>query len=276
MTVEWREVSDATRRQDPRGYRAAGSRSPCSVPRATGCASPLAVRLCRFAPSSLMRCVLPHAPSPSFVLGWPTPRTPLPARYDQPRLGILLVNLGTPEAPTAAAVRPYLKQFLSDPRVVEIPRALWWLILNGIILNTRAAPIRREVRQDLDRRGLPAQGAHRTAGPAAARLPGRADDRPRWRWNGRCATASRPSRRSCAPARAGVRPGAGHPALSRSTPPAARAAPTTRCSPRLARTCATCRRCAWSSTSTITPATSRRWPRASRTTGRPTAARTSW
>jgi protoporphyrin/coproporphyrin ferrochelatase len=53
------------------------------------------------------------------------------------RIGILLVNLGTPAAPTKQALRPYLKEFLSDPRVVEIPRALWWLILNGIILNTR-------------------------------------------------------------------------------------------------------------------------------------------
>ena len=51
--------------------------------------------------------------------------------------GVLLVNLGTPAAPTAQAVRPYLKQFLGDPRVVEIPRLLWWLILNGIILNVR-------------------------------------------------------------------------------------------------------------------------------------------
>lgn len=59
-------------------------------------------------------------------------------RHDNVRkVGILLINLGTPEAPTTKAVRPYLKQFLSDPRVVEIPRALWWLILNGIILNTR-------------------------------------------------------------------------------------------------------------------------------------------
>jgi ferrochelatase len=53
------------------------------------------------------------------------------------KTGILLVNLGTPDAPTAEAVRPYLKQFLSDPRVVEIPKAVWWLILNGVILNTR-------------------------------------------------------------------------------------------------------------------------------------------
>ena len=54
-----------------------------------------------------------------------------------PRLGVLLVNLGTPDAPTPKAVRRYLKQFLSDPRVVEIPRLVWWPILNGIILNTR-------------------------------------------------------------------------------------------------------------------------------------------
>jgi ferrochelatase len=54
-----------------------------------------------------------------------------------PRVGVLLVNLGTPDAPTPAAVRRYLKEFLSDPRVVEIPRLVWWPILNGIILNTR-------------------------------------------------------------------------------------------------------------------------------------------
>jgi protoporphyrin/coproporphyrin ferrochelatase len=53
------------------------------------------------------------------------------------KTAILLVNLGTPEAPTAPAVRRYLKQFLSDPRVIEIPRAIWWPILNGIVLNLR-------------------------------------------------------------------------------------------------------------------------------------------
>jgi len=53
------------------------------------------------------------------------------------RTGVLLVNLGTPDAPTAAALRPYLKQFLSDSRVVEVRRLIWWPILNGIILNTR-------------------------------------------------------------------------------------------------------------------------------------------
>ena len=53
------------------------------------------------------------------------------------RVGVLLVNLGTPEAPTASALRKYLKEFLSDPRVVEIPKLVWWPLLNLIILNTR-------------------------------------------------------------------------------------------------------------------------------------------
>lgn len=60
--------------------------------------------------------------------------------HDQaPTIGVLITNLGTPAAPEKAALRPYLKQFLSDPRVVEVPRVLWWLILNGIILNIRPA-----------------------------------------------------------------------------------------------------------------------------------------
>jgi ferrochelatase len=55
------------------------------------------------------------------------------------RCAVLLVNLGTPAAPTAGALRTYLRQFLSDPRVVEIPRIVWAPILHGIILNTRPA-----------------------------------------------------------------------------------------------------------------------------------------
>ena len=55
------------------------------------------------------------------------------------RTAILLCNLGTPDAPTPAAVRRYLAEFLSDKRVVEIPRLLWLLILHGIILRTRPA-----------------------------------------------------------------------------------------------------------------------------------------
>lgn len=57
----------------------------------------------------------------------------------RPRTAVLLVQLGTPAAPTAAALRPYLAEFLGDPRVVEIPRLVWWPILHGIILRTRPA-----------------------------------------------------------------------------------------------------------------------------------------
>jgi ferrochelatase len=55
------------------------------------------------------------------------------------KTGVLLIQLGTPDAPTAAAVRRYLRQFLGDPRVIEAPRLLWWLILNTQILPTRPA-----------------------------------------------------------------------------------------------------------------------------------------
>ena len=55
----------------------------------------------------------------------------------QPVTGILITNLGTPDAPTPAALRRYLAEFLSDPRVVESPRLLWWLILHGVILRIR-------------------------------------------------------------------------------------------------------------------------------------------
>ena len=52
-------------------------------------------------------------------------------------IGVLLVNLGTPDAPTPQAVRRYLGQFLSDRRVVEVPPLVWQPILRGVILNTR-------------------------------------------------------------------------------------------------------------------------------------------
>ncbi len=53
------------------------------------------------------------------------------------RIGVLLINLGTPDAPDARAVRRYLKEFLSDPRVVEIPQLIWQPILRGAVLTTR-------------------------------------------------------------------------------------------------------------------------------------------
>lgn len=53
------------------------------------------------------------------------------------RIGVLITNLGTPDAPETPALRTYLREFLSDPRVVEVPRLLWWLVLNGVILRIR-------------------------------------------------------------------------------------------------------------------------------------------
>ncbi len=71
---------------------------------------------------------MPFAPEPPFEHGQAAPRT-----------AVLLCNLGTPDAPTPAAVRRYLAEFLSDQRVVEIPRLLWLAILHGVILRTRPA-----------------------------------------------------------------------------------------------------------------------------------------
>ena len=62
-----------------------------------------------------------------------------PFRHGQaPVTGILLCNLGTPDAPTTGAVKRYLREFLSDPRVVEIPRAVWLPLLHGVILPFRS------------------------------------------------------------------------------------------------------------------------------------------
>ncbi len=61
------------------------------------------------------------------------------ALEDTGKVGVLLTNLGTPDAPETGALRRYLREFLSDPRVVEVPRLLWWCILNLIILRVRPA-----------------------------------------------------------------------------------------------------------------------------------------
>jgi ferrochelatase len=74
---------------------------------------------------------------------------------DQLKVGILLANLGTPDAPTAAALRPYLRQFLSDTRVVEIPRAIWWFILNCIILVIRPKKSAEKYAQVWTKEGSP-------------------------------------------------------------------------------------------------------------------------
>ncbi len=65
-------------------------------------------------------------------------KNPTQFRHDTPEcLGVLLTNLGTPDSPSPSDVRRYLKEFLWDHRVVEIPRIVWWFVLNLVILNTR-------------------------------------------------------------------------------------------------------------------------------------------
>jgi ferrochelatase len=69
--------------------------------------------------------------------------------------GVLLVNLGTTEAPTKEAVRRYLAEFLWDPRVVEMSRPLWWLILHGVILRFRPAKVARAYKSIWTEQGSP-------------------------------------------------------------------------------------------------------------------------
>ncbi len=76
--------------------------------------------------------------------------------------GILLINLGTPAEPTPSAVRKYLKEFLSDPYVVEIPRALWWVILNFFILPKRSKESAKRYASVWTREGSPLR-AHTVA-----------------------------------------------------------------------------------------------------------------
>lgn len=95
-----------------------------------------------------------------------------------PKVGVLLVNLGTPDAPTTSAVKRYLKQFLSDRRVVEIPPLLWQPILRGIILNTRPQKSAKAYAKVWTEKGSPL--AFFTAGQAdalQARMEGIADVR---------------------------------------------------------------------------------------------------
>jgi ferrochelatase len=84
-----------------------------------------------------------HQSTPSFELELPV------------STGVLVVNLGTPKAPTTGAVRRFLRQFLSDPRVVDYPRLLWWLILNLVILVIRPARSARAYRKIWTEQGSP-------------------------------------------------------------------------------------------------------------------------
>jgi ferrochelatase len=88
------------------------------------------------------------------------------------KLGVLLINLGTPDAPEARAVRRYLAEFLSDPRVIEIPKLAWKPILHGVILRTRPRKSAEAYNQIWTNEGSPLRViAHRQAEALRARLP---------------------------------------------------------------------------------------------------------
>ena len=74
---------------------------------------------------------------------------------EQPPRGLLVVNLGTPDAPTAEAVRRYLREFLGDPRVVRLPKPLWWTILNLFVLPRRSPRSAEAYRKVWGERGSP-------------------------------------------------------------------------------------------------------------------------
>ena len=84
-------------------------------------------------------------------------KEPPHAHGTPPKIGILLINLGSPDAATPGAVRTWLREFLSDPYVVEIPRPVWWLILNLFVLTTRPGASARRYAQVWTREGSPLQ-----------------------------------------------------------------------------------------------------------------------
>ena len=77
-------------------------------------------------------------------------------RHDAPPCtGILVANLGTPEAPTPEAVRRFLREFLADPRVIELPRWLWLPVLHGLILPLRPRKVAHAYQRIWDQEGSP-------------------------------------------------------------------------------------------------------------------------
>lgn len=72
----------------------------------------------------------------------------------QSKPGVLMVNLGTPDAPTSKAIKRYLAEFLSDRRVVDTSPLLWWPLLHGVILPLRSPRVAKTLSIRLDGRGL--------------------------------------------------------------------------------------------------------------------------
>jgi ferrochelatase len=96
-----------------------------------------------------------------------------PPSIPEPHIGVLLINLGTPDAPEVRAVRRYLAEFLSDRRVIELPAIAWKPILHGFILRTRPRKSAEAYNQVWTNEGSPLRViAHRQADALSKRLPG--------------------------------------------------------------------------------------------------------
>ena len=95
-------------------------------------------------------------------------------------VGVLLTNLGTPDAPTPAAVRRYLAEFLWDRRVIELSRPIWWLVLHGFVLRVRPRSSAAAYRTVWTEEGSPFTGGFEKAGRSFVELGrARAADRHR-------------------------------------------------------------------------------------------------
>ncbi len=134
---------------------------------------------------SLPRPLCPKTPGPVILKEMSSTSQPPPYRNGpapggrKPPTCVLLVNLGTPDAPTTSAVRRYLRQFLSDPRVVEMPRLRWWLILNVFVLMTSPRRSAARYRKIWTEEGSPLLTISRRIGAGIAqRLEAELDDPP--------------------------------------------------------------------------------------------------
>ncbi|MEN2937642.1 Ferrochelatase [Mannheimia haemolytica] len=107
---------------------------------------------------------------------------------NQPQqIGILLANLGTPDEPTPSAVKRYLKQFLSDPRVIDLPKFKWQAILNCIILPRRSPKVAKLYQSVWSEEGSPLLAISRQQQRAVQRY---FDAKAKmWWWNWECLTA---------------------------------------------------------------------------------------
>jgi hypothetical protein len=120
------------------------------------------------------------------------PRPPGHPAVRSGRIGVLLLNLGTPEGTDYRSMRRYLKEFLSDRRVIETSRLLWWPLLNGVILTTRPGRKGRDYAAiwNNERDEGPLKTVTRAQAEALASSLAPSTETA-WRWTGPCDTATR-------------------------------------------------------------------------------------